>query len=74
MIHIGSQMTVKALKGGEVVDVMIVYGLAVNYEKRTGWLYRLIVDFSTPTTIIKKFGHFNIVDAINIIVEMITKQ
>ena len=63
-------MTVKALKEGEV---MIVYGLAVNYEKRTGSLYKLIVDYSTPTTIIENFGNFKLIDTVNIIVEMITK-
>ena len=74
MIHIGSQMTVKALKSGEVIDLMIVYGLAVNYEKKTGNLYKLSVDFSATTTIIEKYGTYNLVDAVNIIIDLIMKQ
>ena len=72
MIHIGSQMTVKALKEGKVVDLMVVYGLAVNYEKRSGSLYKLNVDFKAPTAKIENFGKFSVTDAINIIVENIT--
>jgi len=45
MIHIGSQITVKALKKGKVVDLMAVYGFTVNYEKRSSSLYKLSVDF-----------------------------
>ena len=47
MIHIGRQMTVKALKEGNVVDLMIVYGLAANYGNKSGWLYKLTVNFGT---------------------------
>ena len=75
MIHIGSQMTVKALKEGNVVDLMIVYGLAANYESKSGWLYKLTVNFSTsPTTVIENFGKFSLVDAVNIIIEKITSK
>ena len=47
MMHIGSQMTVKALKEGEIVDLMIVYDLAINYENKYGWLYKLSVNFTS---------------------------
>ena len=36
VLHIGNQITVKALKVGEIVDLIIVYSLAINYEKRCG--------------------------------------
>ena len=72
MIHIGSQLTVKALKQGEIVDIMIVYGLALNYDKRKGQLYKLKVDFNLPTTVIENFGQLELDDAVNIIVEKIT--
>ena len=69
MLHVGYQVIVKALKEGEVVDKMEVYGLAVNYERRLGWLYRLSTDFMSTKTIIKSFGTFCLADAINIIIE-----
>ena len=49
MLHIGSQMTVKALKEGEIVDLVVVYGLAVCYEDKSGWLYKLTVNFGVPS-------------------------
>ena len=74
MMHIGSQMTVKALKEGEIVDLMIVYGLAVNYENKSGRLYKLTVNFVTPSTVIEDFGSFSLVDAVNIVIERIVSQ
>jgi len=52
MIRVGSQMTVKVLKEGKVVDLMVVYGLAVNYEKRSGSLHKLSVDIRVPSAVI----------------------
>lgn len=74
MLHIGYQITVKALKEGEVVDIVVVYVLAVNYDKRIGWLHKLTVDFMLPKMIIEDFGKFSLVDAINIVVEKVTRQ
>ena len=51
MLHAGYQMIVKALKEGEVIDVMVVYGLLVNYEKKIRWLYKLTVNFTITETI-----------------------
>ena len=74
MLHVGYQVIVKALKEGEVVDKMEVYGVSVNYEKRLGWLYRLSADFMTTKTIIKNFGTFCLANAINIIIEKLKGQ
>ena len=74
MLHIGSQITVKALKEGEIVDLMIVYGLAVNYEKKCGWLYKLTVNFRAVSTVVENFGKFSVTDAINIILEKINSR
>ena len=71
MLHIG---TVKALKGGEIVDLIIVYGLAISYEKRCGWLHKLTIDFKAVSTVIETFGKFSITDAINIIVDKISNR
>lgn len=57
-----------------VVDKMEVYGLSINYEKKLGWLYRLSADFVTTDTMIKNFGTFSLVDAINIIIEKLNGQ
>ena len=62
----------KALKEGKVVDLMVVYGLAVNYEKRSGSLYKLSVDFRVPSSVIENFGKVSVTDAINILVQKIT--
>jgi len=74
MLHIGSQMTVKALKEGEIVDLVVVYGLAVCYEDKSGWLYKLTVNFGVPSTVIESFGRFSLVDAVNIILERVTNH
>ena len=58
MLHIGSQIAVKALKGGEIVDLIVVYGLAINYEKRCGWLHKLTIDFKAVNTVIETFRKF----------------
>ena len=34
MVHFGTQITVKALKRREVVDLCTIYGLAINYKER----------------------------------------
>ena len=57
VLHIGSQITVKALKVGEIVDLIIVYSLAINYEKRCGWLHKLTIDFKIVNTVIETFGN-----------------
>lgn len=67
-------MVVKALKDGEVVDVMQVYGMAVNYEKQIGWMYKLTENFTVHETFIEEFGKFPLVDAVNIIIEKVTRQ
>ena len=58
MMHIGYQLTVKALKEGEIIDVMVVYGLSVNYEKKVGWLFKLTVNFAVPERTIEDLENF----------------
>ena len=36
MLCFGYQPTVKALKEGAIIDMIIVYGLAVSYQKKVG--------------------------------------
>ena len=72
MMHTGYQLTVKALKEGEVIDVMVVYGLSVNYEKKVGWLFRLTTNFTIPQRRMEDFGKFPLVDAVNIVIEKVT--
>ena len=60
MIHVGNQMTMKALKEGKVMDLMVVYGLAVKYEKRSGSLHKLSVDFRVPSAVIEDFDFSNV--------------
>ena len=74
MMHIGYQLTVKALKEGEIIDVMVVYGLSVNYEKKVGWLFKLTINFTVPQRTIEDFGKFSLVDAVNIIIEKVTDK
>ena len=66
-------MVVKALKDGEVVDVMQVYGMAINYDKQIGWMFKLTANFTVYQTIIEEFGEFSLVDAVNIIIEKVTR-
>lgn len=39
MLHVEYKMIVKALKEGDVIDIMVVHGLSLNYEKKVGWIY-----------------------------------
>ena len=55
MLHTGYQIIVKALKEGEIIDILEVYGLSINYEKKAGWLYRLKIDFIKTETVIYYF-------------------
>lgn len=73
MMHFGAQITVKALKEGQVIDLVKVYGLAINYEK-CGILHRLTINFSNTETFIEDFGQFSLPDAINIIIDKITEH
>ena len=54
---------------------MIVYGLAAKYGNKSGWLYKLTVNFGTPpSTLIENFEKFSVVDAVNIIIKKITSK
>ena len=74
MLHFGYQLTVKTLKEGEIIDMIIVYGLAVSYQKKVGSIYKLMVNFNETQTRIEDFGIYAIRDAVNIIIEKVTKQ
>lgn len=72
MLHFGSQITVKALKQGEIVDLIIIYRLGINYNKKVAGMHRLTIDFNLPQTSIEDFGTFSLPDAINIVMEKVT--
>lgn len=45
------------------------WGLIINYEKKTGAIHQLTINFDIPEIFIEDFGQFTLPDAINIIVE-----
>ena len=60
MIHIATQLTVRALKEGEIIDQAIIYGLSISF--------RMTVDYVRGKTVIEDFGAFSFVDALNDVV------
>ena len=56
MIHFGSQITVRALKEGEVIDQCITYGLGIDYQEKKARFMKLIMD---PDNTKKTMGFFH---------------
>jgi len=56
MTHFGLQITIKALKEGEIIDKVNVYGLAIKYEKKAGTIHRLTINLNIPETFVEDFG------------------
>ena len=58
MVHFGSQITVKALKEGEVINHCITYGLGINYKEKEAIFMKLVMDLDTPKTTVENYGVF----------------
>lgn len=65
MIHFASQITVKALKEGELVDRSIVYGLSIKYKEGSCNYFRMTVDYLRAKTTVEDFA---LIDVLNDVV------
>ena len=46
MLHFASQLILSALKEGEMVDAIHVYGLAIDYNQFQAKIFKLSIDFT----------------------------
>ena len=74
MIHFGVQITVKALKEGEIIDCCVVYGLGVRYNDKAARFLKVTMDFNSCNTTVEDFGSFELVDAFNDVISKIAKD
>lgn len=74
MIHFGVQITVKALKEGEIIDRCIVYGLGIRYDNKTARFLMMTMDFVQCKTTVEDFGSFGLVDVFNDVVSKIVAK
>ena len=73
MVHVAAQITVKALKKGEIVNQAIIYGLSIQYEEKKANYFKMMVDFVNVTTNIDNYGSFPLVDVRNDVISRLTK-
>ena len=71
MVHFGVQLTIRALKEGEIVDYCVVYGLGIQYSNKTARFLKMTMDFTQCKTTVEDFGLFALVDVFNDVVSKI---
>ena len=67
-VYVAAQLTVRALKEGEIIDQAIIYGLSIRYREECCSYFRMTVDYVRGKTVIEDFGAFSFVDALNDVV------
>ena len=74
MVHFGTQITVKALKEGSIVDVCTIYGMAINYKERNARLMKLVMNFEKVETYVEDNGVFPLINIFNYIINKLTED
>ena len=74
MTHFGVQITVKALKEGEIIDCCIIYGLGVHYSDKSARFLKMVMDFNNCNTTVEDFGLFELADAFNDVISKILAE
>lgn len=74
MTHFGVQITVKALKEGEIIDCCIIYGLGVHYSDKSARFLKMVMDFNNCNTTVEDFGLFELAGAFNDVISKILAE
>ena len=50
MVHFATQITVKALGEGKIVDSTTIFGISVNYQEKMSKVYKLVITSTLSST------------------------